>query len=88
MPVLSRRTIIPLIATLVCAVSVNAAPPDASSVPWHDSFTARLEALALLQSLNADLLSHDSATLTLDRWCAAHHLVMPVSVLTSHRPQT
>jgi chorismate-pyruvate lyase len=42
--------------------------------PWRDSFTARLEALALLQSLNADLLSHDSATLTLDRWCEAHRL--------------
>ena len=24
--------------------------------------------------MNADLLSHDSATLTLDRWCARHHL--------------
>jgi len=40
----------------------------------------RLEALALLQSLNADLLSHDSATLTLDRWCAAHHLADPATV--------
>jgi chorismate-pyruvate lyase len=43
-------------------------------LPWQESFTARLEALALLQTLNAELLSHDSATLTLDRWCAAHHL--------------
>jgi hypothetical protein len=41
---------------------------------WKDGFTGRLEALALLESLNADLLSHDSATLTLDRWCAAHDL--------------
>ena len=40
----------------------------------------RLEALAVLQSLNADLLSHDSATLTLDRWCAAHHLADPATV--------
>jgi hypothetical protein len=35
---------------------------------------ARLAMLAELQTLNADLLSHDSATLTLDRWCARHHL--------------
>jgi chorismate-pyruvate lyase len=28
----------------------------------------------LLQTLNADLLSHDSATLTLERWCADHRL--------------
>jgi chorismate-pyruvate lyase len=41
---------------------------------WQDSFVSRLEALALLQSLNADLLSHDSATLVLDRWCQSHHI--------------
>src|ERR1700680_4162630 len=45
--------------------------------PWQESFTARLEALAVLQTLNAELLSHDSATLTLDRWCAAHRLASP-----------
>jgi hypothetical protein len=28
---------------------------------WPDNFITRLEALALLQTLNADLLSHDSA---------------------------
>lgn len=39
-----------------------------------DTALARLEALALLQTLNADLLSHDSATLTLERWCGAHAL--------------
>jgi hypothetical protein len=33
-----------------------------------------LEALVLLQTLNAELLSNDSATLTIDRWCAARRL--------------
>ncbi len=28
----------------------------------------------MLQTFNADLLSHPSATLTLERWCASHHL--------------
>ena len=41
---------------------------------WPDAPIARLEILAELQTLNADLLSHDSATLTLDRWCTRHHL--------------
>ncbi|HWK43795.1 MAG TPA: hypothetical protein VNT30_03680 [Stellaceae bacterium] len=41
---------------------------------WPDTPLARLEALALLQTFNADLLSHPSATLTLERWCGAHHL--------------
>jgi len=49
--------------------------------PWRDDFTARLEALALIQSLNAELLSHDSATLTLDRWCADHRLASPAKIV-------
>ena len=75
-----RHTIVPLIAALACSFSVEAENSDAKSIAWHDSFTTRLEALALLQSLNADLLSHDSATLTLDRWCASHHLADPPTI--------
>jgi chorismate-pyruvate lyase len=41
----------------------------------------RLELLALLQTLNADLLSHSSATLTLERWCADHHMADPARVV-------
>jgi hypothetical protein len=32
-----------------------------ADIVWQESFTARLEALALLETLNAELLSHDSA---------------------------
>ncbi|WP_243048013.1 hypothetical protein [Dyella sp. RRB7] len=48
---------------------------------WRDDFTSRVEALALLQSLNAELLSHPSATLTLERWCGAHHLAAEAKVV-------
>lgn len=41
---------------------------------WPDTFAVRLQALALLQTLNADLLSHDSATATLERWCELHKM--------------
>jgi len=44
-------------------------------------YVARLESLALLQSFNADLLSHDSATLTLERWCADHRLAEPARIV-------
>ena len=44
---------------------------------------ARVEALALLQTLNADLLSHDSATQTLERWCADHRLAAPATVVAA-----
>ena len=43
--------------------------------------TSRIELLALLQTLNADLLSHDSATLTLERWCADHRLAEPARIV-------
>ena len=48
---------------------------------WSSDFTAKVEALALMQSLNAQLLSHDSATLTLDHWCAAHKLAAPALIV-------
>jgi chorismate-pyruvate lyase len=54
---------------------------DAEPTPWADSFVARIEALALIESLNADLLSHDSATLTLERWCADHRLADPALIV-------
>ena len=49
--------------------------------PARQGYVERLELLALLQTLNADLLSHDSATLTLERWCAAHRLAEPARVV-------
>jgi hypothetical protein len=44
---------------------------------WPGSFVARVEALALLETLNAELLSHSSATLTLEHWCELHQLAAP-----------
>ena len=41
----------------------------------------RVELLALLQTLNADLLGHPSATLTLERWCADHRLAEPARIV-------
>jgi chorismate-pyruvate lyase len=57
-------------ASPACA---DTAAPIASR-PWPNNFVARVEASLLLQTLNADLLSHDSATLTLERWCVDHRL--------------
>lgn len=61
------------------AAGVHADEPPRAPV-WPDTALARTEALALLQTLNADLLSHDSATLTLERWCAAHGMASPAKV--------
>jgi hypothetical protein len=41
---------------------------------WPDTRAGRAEAMAALQSLNVELLTHDSATATLEAWCASHRL--------------
>ncbi len=41
-------------------------------VPWPASYVGRLEAWSQLAQFNADLLSHDSATATLQAWCDLH----------------
>ena len=41
---------------------------------WQDTPIVRLKALALLQTLNATLLSNSSATATLTQWCGEHHM--------------
>ena len=41
---------------------------------WPDTFVTRLGALALIQTLNADILGSRSATLTLENWCREHRL--------------
>jgi chorismate-pyruvate lyase len=62
-------------------IARTAGTEGSGAPPWQESSTARLEALALLQTLNAELLSHDSATLTLDRWCSAHRLASPAHIV-------
>ena len=54
---------------------------SAVAADWPDTPTTRVEALAILETLNADLLSNDSATLTLDRWCEAHKLATPPKIV-------
>ncbi|MBP6545869.1 MAG: hypothetical protein KA220_04060 [Phenylobacterium sp.] len=57
------RLLLPILLTL-------AAP--AAAAEWPDTHVARLSALAQVQGLNAELLSRDSATATLQRWCDLH----------------
>jgi hypothetical protein len=64
--------------TLLLTTAIASA---AEPAPWPDSLVGRLEALALIESLNADLLAHDSATLTIERWCADHRLADPARII-------
>jgi hypothetical protein len=68
-----------LLALCLQATCVEAQTAPATPAPPNDYLT-RLEAALLLQTLNAELLSHDSATVTLERWCSAHQLASPARV--------
>jgi hypothetical protein len=51
--------------------------------PWPDTFVARLQALALIQTLNTEILSSRSATLSLENWCRDHQLAVDPKILAS-----
>jgi hypothetical protein len=64
------------------------APPTLAAAyagEWPDTQVARLQALAMLQALELALVTHDSATLVLDDWCAKHHLAAPGSTVIAER---
>jgi hypothetical protein len=69
------------LTTGVVGVIMTASASATEPASWRGSFAGRLEALALLETLNADLLAHDSATLTIERWCADHRLADPAHIV-------
>jgi len=71
------------LAVLLAAASATAREP--APPVWPDTTESRLAALALIQTLNATLLSTPSATLTLDRWCADHALAPEGSKIVAER---
>ncbi|MBI2687158.1 MAG: hypothetical protein HYX27_12645 [Acidobacteria bacterium] len=62
-----------LVLATTVAVCVPALAQEASP-SWPNTYVSRLQALALLQTLNAEVLGSRSATLTLERWCREHQL--------------
>lgn len=66
---------------LVSLACVAAAFAGSAAPGWSDTPAGRQAAAAALQALNADLLGHPSATLTLERWCGAHRLASPARVV-------
>ena len=65
------------VAILACAAGVVLARPAARAQdvpPWPDTFLARVQALALIQTLNAEILGSTSATASLETWCRDHRL--------------
>jgi hypothetical protein len=84
MPQSNQGALLRMLVLCAPAVCAAASPPQPQS--WTSSFLGRVEAVAVLQTLNADLLSHDSATLTLERWCGDHQLASPPKIVASRVP--
>lgn len=72
-------------ATVMLGTNNTMAQESFTPTQWPNTSTARVEALAVLQTLNANLLGNTSATLTLDRWCAAHKLAPEGSKILAQR---
>ncbi len=73
---------------VVVGLLIGTAASAAEPASWPNSFDSRLEALALIETLNADLLAHDSATLTLERWCGDHKLADPPRIVAERVKDT
>jgi chorismate-pyruvate lyase len=71
---MTRAQRLMIFAGVVSADLAWLASAQAETIPWPDEFLTRLEALALVQTLNAELLASRSATLTLEKWCGEHRL--------------
>jgi chorismate-pyruvate lyase len=70
-----RQTFFALVALCILSANILPSRSRAQNAPiWPDTFLTRVEALALVETLNATLLAARSATFTLDRWCAEHKL--------------
>jgi hypothetical protein len=61
---------------LALAIAISLAlPACAQDAPaWPDTYVARLQALALVETINAEVLASRSATLALEHWCRDHRL--------------
>ena len=68
---------------LMALLLLACASPVMAQQAWPDTLLSRTQALAELQTLNADLLSHPSATLTLEQWCGAHHLASDAHIVAN-----
>jgi len=74
------------VAAAVAATTIRLGGQAAPT--WPDTFTARVEALALMQTLNAEILASRSATATLETWCDTHHLASPARIVADRVQQT
>jgi len=82
------RTILMLAGLLAATVHAETGRAEPAYEGWQDTPIVRVKALALLQSLNATLLSNSSATATLTQWCGDHHMAAEARIRAIRDVQT
>ena len=84
----TRRTAVAWLVAMSVATSLamSVAAPSFARAPWPDDFVGRLEALALVETLNAELLAGRSATAVLEKWCADHHMAAEPRIVAHVAP--
>lgn len=76
-----RKSVRPIVIAGLLGISFLPSMSPAQTAPaWPDTFLARVETLALIETLNATLLGARSATFTLDKWCADHRLAIEAKI--------
>ncbi|HEX2833232.1 MAG TPA: hypothetical protein VHW00_09465 [Thermoanaerobaculia bacterium] len=75
---MARRVL--LLVLSVALASCSAWPEQPR---WRDTFELRVAVLALLQTINADILAASSATRTLETWCGEHHLAADPKIVAT-----
>ncbi len=68
-------------ATLCLGLAaIGLATPAHAAPHLPDTFLARVEALATMETLSAEILASHSATLALEKWCGDHAIALPAKI--------
>ncbi|MFG1302111.1 hypothetical protein V5F49_20185 [Xanthobacter sp. V3C-3] len=72
--------VLPLMFLACLLAPARALEPAGPGFAWPDTPATRRAAQDQLETLNRELLSHPSATATLERWCGSHGIGAPALV--------
>jgi chorismate-pyruvate lyase len=74
-----------VLSAVLCFAAVL--PAAARQRPeWRDTFESRVEVLALLQTLNSEILAASSATRILEAWCGEHRMADDPKIVARRVP--
>jgi hypothetical protein len=66
---------------LAVAISICAPVWGQDAPAWPDTYLGRVQAVAVIETINAEVLASRSATLTLEQWCRDHRLAQDPTIV-------